>query len=767
MAQKNLIIVESPAKAKTLSKFLGPGYSVKSTFGHIRDLPKKGLGVDKEHGFKPTYEIGIDKQKVVNELKKTARGAVVWLASDGDREGEAIAWHVSQALKLRPQVTKRIVFHEITKPALSAAMDHPRAVDMDLVNAQQARRILDRLVGYELSPMLWKKIQPGLSAGRVQSVAVRLIVEREREIQGFKTKGQFKITADFMAGGHKLPAELKEKLPALKVAEEFLNKANGSTFRVNGIQTKAGKRNPSAPFTTSTLQQEAARQLRFSVKQTMTLAQRLYENGHITYMRTDSTNLSELAISEAERYILKNYGARYSDPKRYKTSVRSAQEAHEAIRPTGFARTVAGADEQQRKLYQLIWRRALASQMSPANLQNTELTIAMSDFQIPFIAKGEILNFDGYLKVWGGAKDDVVLPPIKSGQKLKLLAMTALETFTKPLARYSEATLVKKLEELGIGRPSTYAPTINTVQSRGYVEKKDLEGSLRQVQSITNKSGKISMHTQELLVGADRGKLVPTPLAEMTTDFLMKHFTDIVDYDFTARAESDLDKIADGHLTWQQMIKKFYAGLEPLLARSAKVSRAETVPLRELGTDPATKKPIFARYGRFGPFLQRGEAKPKKDQDTLNKPVFAPMPPSTTLDNVTLEQALPMFKLPRGVGQTEIGEPISADIGRFGPFLKINSEFISIKGRDPMIINETQAREIIKEHRDKKAKQTIRDFGDIRVLKGRYGPYVTNGVKNARVPTGQEPANLSLEQCRELLKNAAGSRKRPRRRSKA
>ncbi|HVI60952.1 MAG TPA: type I DNA topoisomerase, partial [Candidatus Saccharimonadales bacterium] len=551
---KNLVIVESPAKAKTIEKFLGKDYVVKSSFGHVRDLPKKGMNIDVENGFEPKYEISPDKKKVISELKKAAAGSDVWLASDEDREGEAIAWHLTQALKLDPDKTKRIVFHEITKPAIETAIQQPRTVDLKLVDAQQARRILDRLVGYELSPVLWKKVRTGLSAGRVQSVAVRLIVEREREIKDFEAESSFKVTAVFVADGQEIPAELQTKLPDAAAAEKWLAAAAGDTFQVSAIEQKPGSRNPGAPFTTSTLQQEAARRLGYGVRQTMTLAQRLYEAGHITYMRTDSATLSGQAIKAAEQHIKKEYGDKYHQVRQYQTKNKSAQEAHEAIRPTSFSKTAAGEDDRQKKLYQLIWQRALASQMSPAKLERTEVTIAGRQPET-FLAKGEILEFDGFMKVYGGTKDDVLLPPLKQGQKLDTKSMAATETFTRPPARYSEATLVRKLEELGIGRPSTYAPTISTIQTRGYVERQDLEGTEREVTELKLEQGKVTTDKTTVITGADKSKLVPTGIADVTTDFLVKYFPKIVDYSFTARVEEDFDDIAEGKQQWAEMIK--------------------------------------------------------------------------------------------------------------------------------------------------------------------------------------------------------------------
>jgi DNA topoisomerase-1 len=758
---KNLVIVESPAKAKTIEKFLGSDYMVRSSFGHIRDLPKKGLNIDIDKDFEPKYEISVDKKKVVSELRKAAEGREVWLASDEDREGEAIAWHLTQALKLDPKSTKRIVFHEITKPAIEAAIKKPRTVDVKLVDAQQARRVLDRLVGYELSPVLWKKVRTGLSAGRVQSVAVRLIVEREREIREFEAESSFKITAVFLADGQPLPAELSVKLDSVKTAKKWLETVKDSEFTIKDIEQKPGSRNPGAPFTTSTLQQEASRRLGYSVRQTMTLAQRLYESGLITYMRTDSTTLSGFAIKSAEEHIKSSYGEQYHQFRQYKTKNQSAQEAHEAIRPTNFSTTSAGGDDQQKKLYQLIWQRALASQMAPAQMERTEVTILSDKAKEPFIAKGEVLRFDGFMKVYGGTKDDTLLPPVAVGQKLTAESLGAIETFSRAPARYSEATLVRKLEELGIGRPSTYAPTISTVQTRGYVEKQDLDGKPRNVIELAVESGTVVERTTETITGADRGKLLPTPIAEVTTDFLVKYFPSIVDFDFTATVEDEFDKIADGKETWNRMISDFYKEFHPLVERSADISRQEVSQAREIGKDPKSGEPIYARFGRYGPMLQMGDT-----EDESKKPLFAPMPTETTIDTVTLEQALEMFKLPRKVGTTEDGQDIMANIGRFGPYVQVDKTYVSIKPLDPHHVTEEEARELIKEKLAKDAAKNINEFpGGIKILNGPYGPYVTDGKKNARISKDQDPKAITADQAKELLA-AAPAKKRGFRRAK-
>lgn len=758
---KNLVIVESPAKAKTIEKYLGKDFTVKSSFGHIRDLPKKGLNIDLENNFEPTYQISTDKKKVVGELKTAAKNADVWLATDEDREGEAIAWHLTQALKLDPVKTKRIVFHEITKPAIEHAVKNPRALDKHLVDAQQARRVLDRLVGYELSPVLWKKVRPGLSAGRVQSVAVRLIVEREREIKEFEPEISYKVTALFSAGKAELPAELTKRLTDNNTSRKFLEACKDASFAVKSLEQKPGTRNPSPPFTTSTLQQEASRKLGYGVRQTMTLAQRLYESGHITYMRTDSTVLSGQAIKSAEEYIKKEFGESYHKARQYRTKNRGAQEAHEAIRPTGFTKLSAGSDEQQKKLYQLIWRRALASQMAAARVNRTELVISISNRAEEFLAKGEMLTFDGFFKVYGGTKDDVILPKVTVGQQLELNSMTAARAFSKPPARYSEASLVRKLEELGIGRPSTYAPTISTIQTRGYVEKQDLEGRQREVEIITLEKNKITEEKSTETYGADKGKLMPTAAADVTTDFLVKHFGPIVDYDFTATVEEDFDEIARGKEGWQRMIGDFYKDFHPMVKASDKVSREETSQARLLGHDPKSNQPIVARYGRYGPMLQRGET------ESEEKPDFAPLPEGKDLETVTLEEALEMFKLPRSVGATEAGEEIKANVGRFGPYIQVGKLYVSIKEHDPLTITEAEARKLYAGKLEQEAKKHIAEFpGGIKILRGPYGPYITDGKKNARIPKDTDPAKISEDEAKTILEAAPAKKRFPGRKKK-
>ena len=746
---KNLVIVESPAKAKTIEQYLGKDFTVKSSFGHIRDLPKKGLSIDKAKNFEPTYELSPDKTKTINELKKLAKNHDVWLASDEDREGEAIAWHLCIALGLDPKKTKRIVFHEITKEAILRAIEKPRTVDLHLVDAQQARRVLDRLVGYELSPVLWKKVRAGLSAGRVQSVAVRLIVERERDIKAFESTATYKVTGEFSSGKVVVPAELDNKIENRDKAEKFLQSLIGAEYKIASVDKKPGSRNPGAPFTTSTLQQEASRRLGYSVRQTMTLAQRLYESGHITYMRTDSTVLSAQAIGNAERFITSNFGKGYHQVRQFKTKNSSAQEAHEAIRPTNFSTEAAGDDEQQKKLYKLIWQRALSSQMSPATVDKTEVVIDISDHKEKFLAKGEVLIFDGFLKVYGGGKDDIILPELSVGQVLSPGLIQATETFSRPPARFSEASLVKALEEMGIGRPSTYAPTISTIQTRGYVEKSDLEGAERIINTLILDGKDLGGKEEKIVTGADKNKLVPTPVAEVTTDFLTKYFTPIVDYDFTVKAEKEFDDIAEGKVTWNKMIAEFYnQDFKPLIKASADVTREETSQSRDLGPDPKSGKMIVVRFGRYGPMLQRGET---SDEE---KPEFAPMPDGATMDNVTLEQALPMFGLPRLVGKTEDGKDILADIGRFGPYVKVDKTFVSIKDLSAFTITESEARELISEKFKQIAERNVADFGKIKILRGPYGPYVTDGKKNARIAKEIDPTKLDEKAAKKILDEA-------------
>ncbi|MEI6237291.1 MAG: type I DNA topoisomerase [Candidatus Saccharibacteria bacterium] len=761
--KKNLVIVESPAKAKTIEKYLGKDFSVKSSFGHIRDLPKKGLSIDKDNNFEPLYEIPDDKKKVVSELKKQATSVdIVWLASDEDREGEAIAWHLSKALNLKKANTKRIVFHEITETAIKHAIANPRDIDIDLVNAQQARRVLDRLVGYELSPILWKKVQVGLSAGRVQSAAVKLIVDREREILAFEPKNSFKITATIEVENEQIQAELNERLKDEAQVNKFLEASKKAELTIADIAEKPSERNPSAPFTTSTLQQEAARKLGFSVKQTMTLAQRLYENGHITYMRTDSTNVSSLALKSTQTYIEQNFGKNYYKFRIYKTKNSSAQEAHEAIRPTNTNSLSAGENPGQQKLYKLIWRRMVASQMSAAKTLKTDVNITVEGQQYYFIAKGEVLKFDGYLKIYGGGKDDAILPVMVVGKHPIASLICAHQNFSRPPARYSEASLVKTLEELGIGRPSTYAPTISTIQSRGYIEKLDLEGEERVAIHFCLKNNVIHREEQPEVFGADRSKLIPTHLAEMVTDFLVKYFENIIDSGFTALAEQELDRVAEGRLIWQDAIGNFYKQFHPLIEKASQASRQETSQARLLGHDPKNKEPIYARFGRYGPMLQRGEV-----ENNDEKPDFAPLPAGVRLEQVTLEQALTMFSLPRTVGKTSDGREIKANIGRFGPYIQIDKIFVSIKPLDPFSINLEQALDLYDKKLKTNAKREIKSFegSKVQIVRGPYGPYVTNGVKNARIPKDIIPDTIDLKLAEEMLSKSVNKRKKTLRRN--
>lgn len=754
---KNLVIVESPAKAKTIEKYLGKDYKVKSSFGHIRDLPSKGMSIDIENNFEPDYKVTPDKTKVVAELRKAAKEAdMIWLASDEDREGEAIAWHLVEALKLPKEKTKRIVFHEITKTAITKAIEHPRAVHQHLVDAQQARRILDRLVGYELSPVLWKKVRPGLSAGRVQSVAVRIIVEREREIEKFESASTYRVVVEVSAtNGPVFTAELVSKLADKQAAHAYLAQLTDAELSVANVEQKPGKRSPGPPFTTSTLQQFASRAMGSSVKQTMMLAQRLYEAGHITYMRTDSLNLAEDAIAAAAQQIEANYGTEYVQSRRFKTKNQDAQEAHEAIRPTNFATLDAGADPQQKKLYKLIWQRAVSSQMADAKIEKTVISIKNSANDAPLEAKGEVIVFDGFLKLQDKLAESQKLPDVQAGDSLTLESAGATEVFSKPPARYTEASLVKKLEEMGIGRPSTYAPTISTIQDRGYVEKGQGEGTERTLHNLTLENGSVTEEDVVEKTGSDKGKLLPTGIAGVVTDFLVKHFSHVVDYDFTREVEVKFDNIAKGQQAWRDMIADFYGPFHKKVDGAADISREEVSQARELGVDPKSKRIIYARHGRFGPMVQMGEAGKEVD-DSVAKPKFAPMPVGKKVDTVTLEEALEMFKLPRKVGTTTEGVDIEANLGRFGPYVKYDGKFVSIKPEDPFTITEEQAREFIAAHIEKEKNKYIKRFeaDGIDVLNGRYGPYITDGNKNAKIPKDKEPKDLTLEEVKQLIAEA-------------
>lgn len=755
---KNLVIVESPAKAKTIEKYLGRDFTVKSSIGHIRGLPSKNGSVDVDHDFAPKFEVNADKKKVITELKKAVKEADhVWLASDEDREGEAIAWHLAEVLKLNPSETKRIVFHEITKNALDEAVKNPRTIDMQLVQAQQARQSLDYLVGFELSPVLWRKVRPQLSAGRVQSVAVRLIVEREAEIEAHTPESTFKLAAEFiLQDGTVLPATSSKKHQSVEDVRTILEAFAKSSFSVADIAKKPGTRNPSAPFTTSTLQQEASSKLGFSPRSTMQLAQRLYEAGLITYMRTDSLNLSAQALGAMTEYIKGNFGENYHQFRTFKAKSTNAQEAHEAIRPTDVKKDMAGADAQQKKLYNLIWRRTVASQMAPAALEKTTITVAASEISETMEAKGEIVTFDGFLRVYGRSGDDVLLPEVNKGDPLTLQSAEAVETLSRGPARYTEASLVKKLEEMGIGRPSTYASTIATIQAREYVERGDLEGIEKTIQKLTLKVGEITQTPEKIQYGKDSNKLFPTDTGKVVTDFLVKHFEKVMDYDFTKSVENELDDIAVGEKGRVEVLRAFYTPFHKLVEESAGVSRAEATQTRLVGNDPKSGLPIYARFGRFGPMLQKGE------QSDDPKPTFAPLPAGSKIETVTLEQALEMFKLPRTVGDTEDGKEIKANIGRFGPYIVVDKLFVSIKPLDPHTITLEEARKFYHEKLKAEAEKNIADFGDgIKVLNGRYGPYITDGKKNAKIPKDTDPKSITHEQAKELLEKTPA--KKPRR----
>ncbi|MBM3210227.1 type I DNA topoisomerase [Candidatus Saccharibacteria bacterium] len=761
---KQLVIVESPAKAKTIEKYLGKDFSVLSSVGHIRSIAKKTKDgtppIDVDNDFATTYEVDPDKKKVITELKKAVKAASdVWLATDEDREGEAIAWHLCEVLGLDPKKTKRIVFHEITKSAIEEAIKTPRFVDMDLVRAQQARQILDRLVGFELSPVVWKKVPGGKSAGRVQSPAVRLLVEREREISQFESSFQFKITAEFIYNNQPIKAELPKRFALEEDAQTFLESLQGATFSVGQIATSPSSRNPAAPFTTSTLQQDANAKLGFGSKATMAAAQKLYQEGKITYMRTDSVNLSSQAVAQAAEFITSAFGKEYSQVRKFKTKSSSAQEAHEAIRPTNIAQEIASSNTYDQKLYDLIRRRTLASQMSPAKLERTTVTVDISTSDSHhFEAKGEVILFDGFMKVYGGSKKEAdLLPALTSGDQLALILAQARQTFSRPPARYTEGSLVKKLEELGIGRPSTYATIINTVQERGYAEKGEAEGTPREVVVLKLENNEVARTIDSEKTGSDRGKLIPTPSGELISDFLSDHFDQIVDYDFTANVEEFFDQIAEAKLDRTTMLKEFYKPFHQLIVESGGIDRTAVAKAREIGTDPKTGKTILARFGRFGPMLQLGTG------ENEDKPQFAPMPNGKKIDTITLEEALHAFKLPRLVGQTDDGQDIKANIGRFGPYIQIGKLYVSIKPHDPHEISLEDAKNLYAQKLKAEAEKNIADFGDgIKVLNGRYGPYVTDGKKNAKIDKKTDPKTISHEQAKELLAGAVA--KKPRRR---
>lgn len=752
---KNLVIVESPAKAKTIEKYLGKDYQVESSYGHIRDLVKKDMGIDVENNFEPKYAISTDKREVVKKLKSLVKKSeTVWLASDEDREGEAIAWHLAEALGLNAATTNRIVFHEITKSAIERAIQNPRKIDKNLVDAQQARRILDRLVGYELSPVLWKKVKAGLSAGRVQSVAVRLIVEREREIQNFESKSYFRVVAEFSnKEGKTFKAELNKRFDTEKEAKDFLEKCKSHNFSIVDIETKPAKKSPAAPFTTSTLQQEAARKLYFSVAQTMSVAQRLYESGQITYMRTDSVNLSNDALNAAEAEIKSSYGADYAKRRNYATKSKGAQEAHEAIRPTDMTKHHSGADDQQRKLYDLIWKRTLASQMSDAQLERTVLKIETPDEKLEFVARGEVIKFEGFLKVYLEGTDDEdieeqegMLPAVKSGEALNYNHIQATQRFTQHPPRFTEASLVKKLEELGIGRPSTYAPTISTIQRREYIQKSELEGTKREYHQLTLKSDKLENKTLSETTGADKNKLMPTDIGLVVNDFLVEHFKKVLDYNFTAKVEAQFDEIASGNEKWAQMIDEFYSDFHPHLKEVEETSERASGE-RLLGEDPESGKNVYARIGRYGPMVQIGEA---EDEE---KPKFASLLKGQSIDTITLDEAMDLFKLPRSLGEYK-GEDVEANVGRFGPYVKYDGKFISMdKGEDPLEISLDRAIELIVAK--EKADAPIAEYEGLPVQKGvgRFGPFIKWNNIFINVNKKYDFDNLSQDDIEELIED--------------
>lgn len=761
--QKNLVIVESPAKAKTIEKFLGKDYKVLSSYGHIRDLKKKEFSINTDT-FEPDYEIPAEKKKLVSELKQEAKKAdMVWLASDEDREGEAISWHLYEVLGLKPENTKRIVFHEITKNAILRAIEHPRDIDINLVNAQQARRVLDRIVGFKLSPVLWRKVKPALSAGRVQSVAVRLIVEREREIQAFHSEASFRVTAVFSTtDADRRPAEIRAELNTrFKTEDEakaFLEKCRNTEFTVQDITTRPMKKSPAPPFTTSTLQQEAARKLGFTVAQTMMVAQRLYESGFITYMRTDSVNLSSLAIGTSREAITQLMGERYVQTRQFTTKSKGAQEAHEAIRPTYMEHQTIEADSAERRLYDLIWKRTIASQMADAELEKTTATIALTGMSETFVATGEVVTFDGFLRVYRESLDDEetedesrLLPPLKKGQKLDCGRIVAQERFTQHPPRYTEASLVRKLEELGIGRPSTYAPTISTIQQRGYVEKGDKPGEERTYKVLTLSGGRLTTATRSETAGSEKGKLLPTDVGTVVNDFLLQYFPGIMDYNFTASVEKEFDEVAEGDKQWTALIRQFYGEFEPMVEQTLAVKTEHKVGERELGTDPVSGRPVFVKIGRFGPVVQIGSA------DDEEKPRFAQINKGQSIETITLDEALELFKLPRTLDDYE-GKPVIIGTGKFGPYVRHDGKFISLpKGADPMTFSYDEAVELILAKRAAEAQKHIKRFDEepeLEILNGRYGPYITYKGNNYRLPKTLkvEPKDLELADCLAIIK---------------
>ena len=765
--QKNLVIVESPAKAKTIEKFLGKDYKVMSSYGHIRDLKTKEFSIDIEHDYTPQYVIPADKKKLVSELKSEAKSAEqVWLASDEDREGEAISWHLYEVLGLKPENTKRIVFHEITKNAILHAIETPRDININLVNAQQARRVLDRIVGFELSPILWRKVKPALSAGRVQSVAVRLIVEREREINEFVSEAAFRVIANFILsdGTTVLKAELNRRLKDKKEVEAFLESCKNASFTIDDITTKPVKKSPAPPFTTSTLQQEAARKLGYSVSQTMMIAQRLYESGLITYMRTDSVNLSDLALGTAKEAIFETYGEKYYKFRQYHTKSKGAQEAHEAIRPTYISNVEAGSSSQEKKLYELIRKRTIACQMADAELERTTISVGISGQTERFVAVGEVISFEGFLQAYMESNDDEVekeqenglLPPVKLHEVLSLKDIVATERFTQRPPRYTEASLVRRLEELGIGRPSTYAPTIQTIQNREYVMKGDKEGVERTYTIISLSKGKIKETEKTEMVGADRNKLMPTDIGTVVNDFLMEYFPDVLDYNFTASVEKEFDSVAEGELVWTKAIDKFYKIFHPIVEATAAVKTEHKVGERELGIDPKSGNPVFVKIGRYGPVVQIGAA--HADDKEAPKPQFASLMKGQSIDTITLEEALKLFDLPRTVGEYE-GKVMVAAVGRFGPFIRHDGKFVSIpKDLNPLTITAEEAIALIDGKREKDEQRFIKKFEEdpeMEILKGRFGPYISYQKANYRIPkTITDPASLTLEDCKKIIAEA-------------
>ena len=763
---ENLVIVESPAKAKTIEKFLGKDFRVVSSFGHIRDLAKKNLGIDIRNDFKPDYEIPKEKAKVVSELRKAAREAKnIWIASDEDREGEAIAWHLAGVLELDLATTRRIVFHEITKDAINAAIENPRRIDMNLVNSQQARRILDRLVGFEISPVLWRRVQPALSAGRVQSVAVRLIVEREREIISFKSESSFRINSIFRIDEKNpessiIRAEASKRFPDENEAGKFLELCNTAEYNVANVTVKPGTRSPAPPFTTSTLQQEAYRKLGFSVAQTMAVAQKLYEAGKITYMRTDSTNLSKLALSRAREVIISGYGEKYSKTRQFVTKSKGAQEAHEAIRPAYLDNQTTSGNQNEKKLYELIWKRTIASQMADAAIEKTTILINMNNSPVTFSATGEVIKFDGFLKVYTESTDQEnndeekdLLPPVKNGTPLFYNIVTAVQKFTMPLPRYTEASLVKKLEELGIGRPSTYAPTISTIQNRGYVTREDRPGEKRQIKIFTLEKGKVTSSAKTEVTGKEKSKLFPQDIGMIVNDFLLENFSEIVDYHFTAEVEEQFDEIALGNLKWTGMLHNFYGPFHKTIETTLEKKDRKT-GIRILGNHPETGEPVTVRMGRFGPVAQIGNS------DSENKPRFASLTRDQLIETITLGEALNLFRLPRSLGQFE-NEEIVVGTGRFGPYVRFKNKFYSLKKGvdDPYVITFERAVEIIREKAESEKKKIIKEFDDILVLNGRYGPYITRDKKNYRLPKGTDAEKLTREDCIKIIEKSSSKNK--------